>query len=162
MSKHLRSLLKFSFCKNNFFIRKITAVETISVAIDVNSDVLCFDRYLTNLFVKSTTAERCTDAVFRHVIVYLLLMKIKIYDEDINIKIYHKYFRYSLFCCPRFYFWCTVVNFSCPHCKPPFRGYTNRQVMKINSHLGDVQVLIKSDNLFIWKGLYQSVPGMCK
>ena len=108
MSKHLQSLLKFLFCKNNFFIRKKTVVEIISVAIDDSSDVLCFDRYLTNLFVKSTTAERCTDAVFRHV-VYLLLMKIKIYDEDINIKIYHKYFRYSLFCCPRFYFWCTVI-----------------------------------------------------
>ena len=138
-------------------------METISVAIDVNSDVLCFDRYLTNLFVKSTTAERCTDAVFRHVIVYLLLMKIKIYDEDINIKIYHKYFRYSLFCCPRFYFWCTVVNFSCPHCKPPFRGYTNRQVIKINSHLGDVQNCQSWSSLtiYLFGKVYTKVCQVC-
>ena len=51
--------------KNNFFIAKKTVVETISVAISDNSDALCFDLYLINIFEKSTETERCTDVMFK-------------------------------------------------------------------------------------------------
>ena len=40
-------------------------VETISVTITDNSDVLCFDLCLINIFTKSTEAERCTDITFK-------------------------------------------------------------------------------------------------
>ena len=36
-------------------------METISVAINDSSDVLCFVLYLINIFEKSTKAQRCTD-----------------------------------------------------------------------------------------------------
>ena len=39
-------------------------VEIISVTINDSSDVLCFDLYLINIFVKYTKAERCTDVMF--------------------------------------------------------------------------------------------------
>ena len=51
--------------KNNFFIAKKTVVETISVVISDNSDALCFDLYLINIFEKSTETERCTDVMFK-------------------------------------------------------------------------------------------------
>ena len=51
--------------KNNFFTATKTVVETISVAISDNSDALCFDLYLINIFEKSTKAERCTDVMFK-------------------------------------------------------------------------------------------------
>ena len=35
-------------------------VETISVATDDSTDVLCFELYLINIFAKSAKAERCT------------------------------------------------------------------------------------------------------
>ena len=39
-------------------------METMSVAINDSSDVLCFDLYLINIFAKSTKAERCKDVMF--------------------------------------------------------------------------------------------------
>ena len=60
----------------------------ISVAINDSSDMLCFDLYLINIFAKSTKAERYTDFMFKLIlIVYLLLLKIYINNDDIEIKI---------------------------------------------------------------------------
>ena len=63
--------LRFSFHKNNFFIGKKAAVETILVAINDSSDVLCFILYLINIFEKSTKVERCTDVMFKLILYYL-------------------------------------------------------------------------------------------
>ena len=46
-------------------MKKKTMVETISVGINDNWDVLCFDLYLINIFAKSTKAERWTDVMFK-------------------------------------------------------------------------------------------------
>ena len=76
----LQNLLGFLFCKNNFFIGKKTVVETISVAINDSSDVLCFDLYLINIFVKSTKGERCTDVMLKPTL-YCLSVTV----EDLNL-----------------------------------------------------------------------------
>ena len=39
-------------------------METMLVAINDSSDVLCFNLYLINIFAKSTKAERCKDVKF--------------------------------------------------------------------------------------------------
>ena len=62
--------------QEQFLYGKKSLLETILVAIADSSDVRCFDLYLMNIFTKSTKAERCTDIIFRHLIVYLLLLKI--------------------------------------------------------------------------------------
>ena len=63
--------LRFSFHKNNFFIGQKAAVETILVAINDSSDVLCFILYLINIFEKSMKVERCTDVMFKLILYYL-------------------------------------------------------------------------------------------
>ena len=40
-------------------------VETISVAVNDSSDVLCFDHSPINIFVLSRKTERCTDVMFK-------------------------------------------------------------------------------------------------
>ena len=85
MCKHLQSLLRFSFRKNNFFKGKRTTVETISVAINDSSDLLCFDLYPFNIFAKSVKAERCTDVLFK-----LTLYCLSVTIEDLDL-----YRRYS-------------------------------------------------------------------
>ena len=40
-------------------------METILLAINDSSDMLCFDLYLIKIFVKSTKAKRYTDVVFK-------------------------------------------------------------------------------------------------
>ena len=71
--------MRFSFSKNNFFIGKKPAVETVSVAINDSSDVLCFVLYLINIFEKST-AERC-----KHVMFKLTLYCLSGTVEDLNL-----------------------------------------------------------------------------
>ena len=51
-------------------------METISVATSDGSDVLCFDLYLINIFVKSIKAERWTDVMFK-LTLYCLSVTIK-------------------------------------------------------------------------------------
>ena len=80
ISKHVRNLLRFSFCKNNFFTGKKTVVETILVAITDSSDVRCFDLYLINIFTKSTKVERCTNIMFK-----LTLYCLSVTVEDLNL-----------------------------------------------------------------------------
>ena len=55
-------------------------METISVAINDSSDVLCFDLYLVNIFVKSMKAERWTDVTFK-----LTLYCLSVTVEDLNL-----------------------------------------------------------------------------
>ena len=55
-------------------------VETISVAISDSSDVLCFDLYLINIFVKSMKAEICTDIIFK-----LTLYCLSVTVENLNL-----------------------------------------------------------------------------
>ena len=55
-------------------------LEAISVAINDSSDVLCFDLYLINKFMKSAKAERCTDVMFKQTL-YCLSITI----EDLNL-----------------------------------------------------------------------------
>ena len=55
-------------------------METMSVAIDDNSDVLCFDQYLINIFAKFTKAERCTDVMSKLTLFYL-----SVTVEDLNL-----------------------------------------------------------------------------
>ena len=94
------------------FWRKRCIVETISVAIKDKSNMICFDLYLINIFLKSTKAERCTDVMFRLTLYCLsgtyigwtrwngdTTSKNKLY-----IYIYIKHCKYTLFCCPWFYF----------------------------------------------------------
>ena len=52
-------------------------VETISVAINDSSDMLCFDLYLINLFAKS---EKCTDIMFK-----LTLYCLSVTVKDLNV-----------------------------------------------------------------------------
>ena len=59
---------------------KKTLVETISVVINDNSGVLCFDLYLINSFAKSTKAERCTETMFR-----LTLCSLPLTVKDLNL-----------------------------------------------------------------------------
>ena len=63
-------------------------METVSVAINDSFDVLCFGLYLINIFAKSTKAEGAqTLGSSWHFIVYLLLLKIQIYNNDKDMKI---------------------------------------------------------------------------
>ena len=55
-------------------------MKTISVAINDSSDVLCFDLYLINIFVKSKKTERCTDVMFK-----LTLYCLSVAVEDLNL-----------------------------------------------------------------------------
>ena len=48
-----------------------------------NSDVLCFDLHLINIFVKSTKAERFTDVMFKQTL-YCLSVTV----EDLNLNEY--------------------------------------------------------------------------
>ena len=59
---------------------KKTVVETISVAVNNKSDVLCFDLYLINIFAKFAKVERCTDFMFK-VTLYCLSVTV----EDLNL-----------------------------------------------------------------------------
>ena len=49
----------------NFFTRKKTVVETISVIITDSYDVQCLDLYLIDILTKSAKAERRTDTTFK-------------------------------------------------------------------------------------------------
>ena len=60
-------------------------METISVAINGGSDVRCFGLYLTNIFTKSTKAERCTDVMFT-----LAFYCLSITVEDLNLQRRHR------------------------------------------------------------------------
>ena len=80
MSKRLRKSSRSSFCKNSFFIGKETAVETILVAINDISDVVCFDLYKINKFAKSKKAERCRDVMFK-----LTLCCLYVTVDDLNL-----------------------------------------------------------------------------
>ena len=55
-------------------------METISVAINDSSDVLCFEIDLINIFAKFTKAERCTDVMFK-----LTLYCLSITAEDLSL-----------------------------------------------------------------------------
>ena len=55
-------------------------METISVATNDSSDVLCFDLYLRNMFAKSTKAEGFTDVMFKLTLYYL-----SVTVEDLNL-----------------------------------------------------------------------------
>ena len=55
-------------------------METLSVAINDSSYVLCFHLYLINIFTKSTKAERCTGIMFK-----LTLYCISVTVEDLNL-----------------------------------------------------------------------------
>ena len=55
-------------------------METISVAINDSSDLLCFELYLINIFAKSTKAERYTDVIFK-----LTLYCLSVTVEDLNL-----------------------------------------------------------------------------
>ena len=46
-------------------------METISVAINDSSDMLCFVLYQINISEKSTKAERCTDVMIKLTLCYL-------------------------------------------------------------------------------------------
>ena len=61
-------------------------METISVAINDSSDVLCFDLYLVNIFVKSAKAKRCTDVMFK-----LTLHCLSVTVEDLNLQLRYRY-----------------------------------------------------------------------
>ena len=82
--------------------RVISVAETVSVAINDSSDVLCFDLYPINLFHKSLKAERCTDFMFN-----LTLYCLSATVEGLHLYCYcwrstSRYFRYLLFSYPRF------------------------------------------------------------
>ena len=65
------------FIPQEFLYRKKNVMKAISMTITDSSDVRCLDRYLINIFTKSTKAERCTDITFKlTLIAYLLLLKI--------------------------------------------------------------------------------------
>ena len=55
-------------------------METISVAINDSSDMLCFDLYLINTFAKSMKAEGCTDVMFK-----LALYCLSDTEENLNL-----------------------------------------------------------------------------
>ena len=55
-------------------------VETISLALDDISDLLCFDLNLMNIFAKYKKAERCTDVMFK-LTLYCLFVTV----EDLNL-----------------------------------------------------------------------------
>ena len=55
-------------------------METISVAINDSSDVLCFDLYIINIFAKSAKAERRTDVMFK-----LTLYCLSVTVEDLTL-----------------------------------------------------------------------------
>ena len=58
------------------------------MGISDNYDMFCFDLCLENIFEKFTKAERCTYVMFKLTLhVYLYCKKIKIYNEDIDMKI---------------------------------------------------------------------------
>ena len=59
-------------------------METISVAINDSSDLLCFELYLINIFAKSTKAEIYTDVIFK-----LTLYCLSVTVEDPNL--YRRY-----------------------------------------------------------------------
>ena len=61
-------------------MKKTPVVETIFMVISDSSDVLCFDLYLINIFVKSTKAERCTNIMFK-----LKLYCLSVTVEDLNL-----------------------------------------------------------------------------
>ena len=48
-----------------FLYRKKIVEETIPVAINDSSDLLCFDLYLVCIFAKSTKEKRYTDVMFK-------------------------------------------------------------------------------------------------
>ena len=55
-------------------------METISVAVNDSSDVLCFDHFLINTLEKSMKTERCTDVMFK-LTLYCLCVTV----EDLNL-----------------------------------------------------------------------------
>ena len=55
-------------------------METILVAINDISDVLCFDQYKINKFAKSKKAERCRDVIFK-----LTLCCLEVTVDDLNL-----------------------------------------------------------------------------
>ena len=67
----------------NFFTRKKTVVETISVIITDSYDVQCLDLYLIDILTKSAKAERRTDTTFKLKLKCLSVkLKIEIHNED--------------------------------------------------------------------------------
>ena len=52
------------------------------MAINDSCDVLCFDLYLINIFMKSTKAKRCTDVMFK------LTLCFSVTVEDLNLQQY--------------------------------------------------------------------------
>ena len=55
-----------------------------------SSDAWCLELYIINTFMKSTKAEKCTGIIHSswHFIVYLLLLKIKTYNNDRYVDIF--------------------------------------------------------------------------
>ena len=54
-------------------------METMSVALDDGSSVLCFHLYLINIFSKSTKEERCTSVMFQ----LTLCLSVTVEDPDL-------------------------------------------------------------------------------
>ena len=54
-------------------------METISVALNDGSSVLCFHLYLINIFAKSTKEERCTSVMFK----LTLCLSVTVEDPDL-------------------------------------------------------------------------------
>ena len=67
-------------------------METISVAINDSSDLLCFELYLINIFAKSTKAERYTDVIFK-----LTLYCLSVTVEDLNLYRRYRYDDVNIF-----------------------------------------------------------------
>ena len=66
--------------QEKFLFRKKPPVETTSVAINDNSNVLCFDLYLINIFAKSKKVEKSADIMFK-----LTLYCLSVTFEDLNL-----------------------------------------------------------------------------
>ena len=109
LSKHLRNLLRFPLCNNNFFIGKKKRN---------GNHVRCFSLNLINIFTKSKKGRQMhiyhvTGLLF---VCYCARSK---FITKIQILTY-KYFRYAVFRSPRYYYRCTIgaryeraPNFSC-------------------------------------------------
>ena len=56
-------------------MQNVVFVETISVTINDSSDVLCFDLYLINIFMKTMKAEGCRDVIFKLTLCLYLIVE---------------------------------------------------------------------------------------
>ena len=61
----IAKFIKIIVPQEQFIYGKKTAVETISVATNDSFEVRYLNLYLTNIFTKSTKAERCTGITFK-------------------------------------------------------------------------------------------------